>query len=97
MKGIRIYEHGGLDKLIYEDIPNPECKSGEIKVQIKATSINHLDLWVRSGIPGTQISLPIIPGSDGAGTIIYIDNKVDNLKDDCFFLRCWGFWGPSPM
>ena len=45
MKAVRIHEHGELDKLIYDDVAEPDCKSGKIKIQIKAASINHLDIW----------------------------------------------------
>jgi NADPH:quinone reductase-like Zn-dependent oxidoreductase len=66
---VRIHEHGGLDKLIFEEIPAPTVGAGDILIQIKATSLNHLDLWVRRGLPGVRFPLPIIPGVDAAGIV----------------------------
>jgi len=76
MKTIIIFENGNTDKLIYDDIPEPICSDDQIKIKIMATSINHLDLWVRKGLPGIKNKLPIIPGSDGAGIITEIGNNV---------------------
>ena len=70
MKAVRIYEHGGLDKLIYDDLPQPDCLSDKVKINIKASALNHLDIWVRNGLPGIPIPLPMILGSDGSGTIV---------------------------
>ncbi len=67
MKAVRIHKHGGTDVLIYEDIPIPEIQNNQCLVKIQAAALNHLDIWVRKGIPG--VPLPMIMGSDGAGTI----------------------------
>ncbi len=45
----------------------PEAGPGEVRVRIKAAALNHLDTWVRRGVPGFKFPLPIIPGCDGAG------------------------------
>ena len=80
MKAIRIHEHGNPNVLKYEDIPEPKCPPGKIKVSIKASSINHLDLWVRSGIPGFKTPLPMILGSDASGIIVDIGANLNNYK-----------------
>lgn len=67
MKAVRIHEHGGQDVLRWEDIEIPDIGDDQVLVNIKATAMNHLDLWVRNGIPG--VPLPIILGSDGVGII----------------------------
>ena len=67
MKAVRIHQHGGIDVLKYDDLPKPEINNSQCLIKIKATALNHLDLWVRKGIPG--IPLPMIMGSDGAGII----------------------------
>jgi len=84
MKGVRIHKHGELDKLIYDDLAEPFIEPDKIKIQIKAASINHLDIWVRIGLPRLPVPLPIILGSDGAGTIIEIGSEIDeyNVGDD---------------
>lgn len=70
MYAVRIHEHGGLDKLVYEEIPTPRPQAGEVLVNVRATSLNHLDLWVRKGLPGVTFPLPIIPGVDAAGVVV---------------------------
>ena len=78
MKAVRIYEHGDERVLIWEDIPLPEIKEDQILVKIKAAAINHLDIWIRKGIPG--ISLPMVIGSDGSGVITELGKKVDKFS-----------------
>ena len=65
MKAIRIHEDGGPDVLRYEDAPDPEPGPGEVLVRLRAASLNHLDLWVRKGLP--SVPKPRILGADGAG------------------------------
>lgn len=77
MKTVVIREHGDLDQLHLEDreIPSPGPK--EVRVQIRAAALNHLDTWVRRGVPGHTFPLPIIPGCDGAGVIDAVGPGVD--------------------
>lgn len=77
---VRIHEHGGLDKLVFEEIPAPTPGPGEVQVRVKATSLNHLDLWVRRGIPGVRFPLPIIPGVDAAGEVAQVGPGVDHVS-----------------
>ena len=77
MNAVRIHEHGGTDVLVWEEITDPAIKPDQILVQIKAAAINHLDIWVRRGIPG--ISLPMILGSDAAGIIKKVGQGVSNF------------------
>ena len=65
MKAIRIHEDGGPEVLRYEDAPDPEPKAGEILVSLRAASLNHLDIWIRKGLP--SVPKPRILGADGAG------------------------------
>jgi len=67
MKAIRFHRHGGPEELRYEEVPAPEPGPHEVLVALRAAALNHLDLFVRDGIPGVR--LPHIPGSDGAGVI----------------------------
>ena len=77
MNAVRIHEHGGTDVLVWEEITDPAIKPDHILVQIKAAAINHLDIWVRRGIPG--ISLPMILGSDAAGIIKKVGQGVSDF------------------
>jgi NADPH:quinone reductase-like Zn-dependent oxidoreductase len=65
VKAIRIHEDGGLDVLRYEEAPDPVPGDGEVLVELRAASLNHLDVWVRKGLP--SVPKPHILGSDGAG------------------------------
>ncbi len=65
MKAIRIHEDGGPEVLQYEDAPDPEPGPGEVLIQLRAASLNRLDLWVRAGLP--SVPKPRILGADGAG------------------------------
>jgi NADPH:quinone reductase-like Zn-dependent oxidoreductase len=65
VKAIRIHEDGGPEVLRYEDAPDPEPQPGEVLVQLRAASVNRLDLWVRAGLP--SVPKPRILGADGAG------------------------------
>jgi NADPH:quinone reductase-like Zn-dependent oxidoreductase len=67
MKAIRIHEDGGPEVLRYEDAPDPVPQPGEVLVRLRAASLNHLDLWVRKGLP--SVPKPRILGADGAGTL----------------------------
>jgi NADPH:quinone reductase-like Zn-dependent oxidoreductase len=65
VKAIRIHEDGGPEVLRYEDAPEPEPGPGEVLVRLRAASLNHLDLWIRKGLP--SVPKPRILGADGAG------------------------------
>ncbi len=68
MQAIRIHNHGSAEQLKLESIPKPKLQPDQVLVKIKTAALNHLDIWVREGIPG--VPLPLIMGSDGAGEII---------------------------
>ena len=68
MKAVRFHEHGGLEVLRYEDVPDPEPAPGEVLVKVRACALNHLDLWQRRGIPG--VPLPHCPGTDVSGEVV---------------------------
>ena len=67
MKAIRIHRHGDPEVLQIDELPLPSPSENEVLIRIKSAALNHLDLWVRRGVPGVQ--LPLIMGSDGAGVI----------------------------
>ncbi len=67
MKAIRIHADGGLDVLRYEDVPDPVAGEGDVLVELRAASLNHLDVWLRKGLP--SVPKPRILGADGAGVL----------------------------
>ena len=54
MKAIRFHEHGGPEVLKYEEAPDPKILANEVLVKVKACALNHLDVWVRGGVPGSN-------------------------------------------
>ncbi len=80
MKAVAIFEHGGPEVLQYVDVPEPEISEGEVLVRLKASALNHLDLFVRDGLPGLKLTFPHILGADGAGTIEVVGRKVEGVQ-----------------
>jgi NADPH:quinone reductase-like Zn-dependent oxidoreductase len=80
MKAIVFNEHGGPDVLKYVDAPTPVIAANEVLVRVKACALNHLDLWVRRGLPGIKFQFPHIPGSDIAGEVAEVGNLVSDVK-----------------
>src|ERR1700694_4995195 len=69
MRAILIREHGGTEKLERTEVPDPVAGPGEALIEVRAVALNHLDLWVRRGVPGHKFHLPMIPGAEVAGLI----------------------------
>ncbi|HEV8537984.1 MAG TPA: zinc-binding dehydrogenase [Bacteroidota bacterium] len=80
MKAVRFHEFGGTEVLRYEEAPTPTIGRGEALLSLKASALNHLDTWVRSGDRERNIPLPHIPGSDGAGIVAETGVDVKTLK-----------------
>ena len=78
MKAIRIHEDGGPEVLRYEDVPEPTPGSGDVLIRLRAASINHLDVWVRKGLP--SVPKPRILGADGAGTVEELGAGVSGFE-----------------
>lgn len=74
MKAVRIHDDGGPEVLRYEDAPDPEPARGDVLIKLHAASLNHLDVWVRKGLP--SVPKPRILGADGAGVISGTDERV---------------------
>jgi NADPH:quinone reductase-like Zn-dependent oxidoreductase len=74
MRAVRIHEDGGPEVLRYEEAPDPEPREGEVLVELRAASMNHLDVWVRKGLP--SVPKPRILGADGAGIRVDTGERV---------------------
>jgi NADPH:quinone reductase-like Zn-dependent oxidoreductase len=74
MRAVRIHEDGGPEVLRYEEAPEPEPRDGEVLVELRAASLNHLDVWVRKGLP--SVPKPRILGADGAGIRVDTGERV---------------------
>ena len=80
MKALAFNEHGGLEKLKYQDVPDPKIGPGEVLVKVRACALNHLDLFVREGIPGLKLPLPFWSGCDIAGDVAEVGADVQGVK-----------------
>jgi len=80
MKAIIFSEHGGPEVLRYAEVREPEIGATEVLVRVRACALNHLDLWVRRGMPGIRIPMPHIPGSDIAGEVSFVCEKVSGVQ-----------------
>jgi NADPH:quinone reductase-like Zn-dependent oxidoreductase len=69
--------HGGPEVMEFGEAPEPVVAAGTVVVRVGAVSLNHLDLWVRKGIPGLDLEMPHIGGSDAAGTVESIGAGVE--------------------
>ncbi|MFP4628060.1 MAG: zinc-binding dehydrogenase [Halobacteriales archaeon] len=79
MQAVRFTDHGSRAVIDYGDVPDPEPGPGEVLVDVKAGALNHLDVWVRRGLPGLDLELPHVPGSDGAGVVAEVGPDVDRF------------------
>ena len=74
MHAVRIHEDGGPEVLRYEEVADPVAGPGEVLIELRAASLNHLDLWVRKGLP--SVPKPRILGADGAGIRVDTGERV---------------------
>src|SRR6187431_220675 len=77
MLAARIHEDGGPEVIRVEEVPDPVAAPGEVLVRIRAASLNHLDVWVRKGLP--SVPKPRILGADGAGVVESLGDGVSGL------------------
>jgi zinc-binding alcohol dehydrogenase/oxidoreductase len=68
VQAIRIHEDGGPEVLRYEQAPDPVPGTGQVLIALRAASLNHLDVWIRKGLP--SVPKPRILGADGAGVVV---------------------------
>jgi len=80
LKALAFQEHGGLDKLRYQDVADPTIGAGDVLVRVRAAALNHLDLFVREGLPGLTLPLPFWTGCDIAGEVAQAGAAVNEVK-----------------
>jgi NADPH:quinone reductase-like Zn-dependent oxidoreductase len=80
MKAVRMHESGGVDKLVYDDAPDPVIAANEVLVRVKACALNHLEVWSTMMPPGTRFPKPRIAGSDVAGVIEAVGDAVAGVE-----------------
>src|SRR6476659_298945 len=80
MKASIFRQHGGPEVLEYTDVPEPVIRANEVLVEVKSCALNHLDIFIRNGMPGIEIPLPHILGSDIAGVVREVGELVTWIK-----------------
>lgn len=80
MQAVHIASHGGPEVLELVELPEPVPGPGEVLARVLAVSVNHLDLWVRRGLPGLPPHLPFVPGCDATGEILALGAGVEGLR-----------------
>ena len=78
MQAVRIHEDGGPEVLVLEEVPDPAPGPGEVLVRLRASALNHLDVWIRKGLP--SVPKPRILGADGAGVVEALGEGVDRFE-----------------
>lgn len=84
MKAVIFEQHGGPEVLMLAEVPDPQIKANQVLVEVRACALNHLDVWVRQGLPGIKIPLPHILGCDVAGVVREVGELVTwvNVGDE---------------
>ena len=80
MKALAFHEHGGLDALGYQDVADPKIGESDVLVRVRAVALNHLDLFVREGLPGLALALPFWTGCDIAGEVAQVGTAVSDVR-----------------
>jgi NADPH:quinone reductase-like Zn-dependent oxidoreductase len=78
MKAVAFAQTGGPEVLQMMDLPRPTLEDDEVLVQVKACALNHLDLYVRNGLP-TKIPMPHIGGCETTGIVVEAGKRVQGI------------------
>ncbi|WP_459193768.1 zinc-binding dehydrogenase [Halosimplex sp. J119] len=80
MHAVQFADHGDRGVVEYAERPDPSAGRGEVLVDVKAGALNHLDVWTRRGLPGVDLDLPHVPGSDAAGVVESVGEGVTRFE-----------------
>lgn len=80
MKAIVYTQHGGSEVVRMQEMPTPTIGPGDVLVRVRAAALNHIDLWVRQGLPRLHLAFPHIPGADGAGVVEAVGSAVTRVR-----------------
>lgn len=80
MKAIAITAHGGIESVQYMDVERPTLGPREVLIETQAVALNHLDIWVRNGLPGAKLGMPHVLGADGAGLVAEVGAEVSRVQ-----------------
>ena len=80
MKAVIFNQHGGPEVLQYKDTPEPKAGPNEVVIKVGASACNFNDIWARRGLPGMEMILPHISGSDVCGKVVEVGPGVATVK-----------------
>lgn len=81
MHAVQYAGHGGTDVVTYGEVSDPEVGRDEVLVDAKAAALGHVDVWTRRGLPGLDLEMPHVPGSDAAGVVRAVGPDVSQVDD----------------
>jgi len=81
MKAAAIDGHGGVEVFRVTELPEPVINDNEVLVRVRACALNHLDVWVRRGLPGLQLEMPHVLGCDISGVIEKVGRLVTTARE----------------
>ena len=80
MKSVYFERFGGPEVLTFGERPAPVAGPGEVLIRVRACAVNHLDLWVRAGLPGLEPDMPHVLGNDIVGEVAALGTGVTHLR-----------------
>lgn len=92
MKAIQVKQAGGAEQLQFVEIPIPEYGPNDVLVQLKATGVNFIDIYTRTGLY-KPIRYPFIPGKEGSGIVMSVGANVKNIRPGDRIAFCVGGTG----
>ncbi|MDB4967662.1 MAG: Alcohol dehydrogenase zinc-binding domain protein [Myxococcales bacterium] len=81
MRAVTLRSHGGPEVLTLEELPSPTAGPGQVRVRVAAVAMNHLDVWVRKGLPHLKLEYPFLLGADVAGTVDQVGAGVVGVDE----------------
>jgi NADPH:quinone reductase-like Zn-dependent oxidoreductase len=81
MLAVQFRRHGGPEVMEIGDIATPLPGPGEVQLRVRAVALNHIDLWMRRGLPSMKIALPHVPGGDACGIVSALGAGVRGIEE----------------
>jgi len=79
VKALVLHRHGGLENLeVLLDYPTPRATEGHVVIRVRASSLNHHDVFTVRGMPGIKVPLPVVIGLDMAGEIHEVGSGLES-------------------
>ncbi len=80
MKAVVYTAHGGPEVVRVQEMPSPAVGPADVLVRVRAVALNHLDIWIRKGLPRLTVAFPHIPGADVSGVVEEVGSAVTAVR-----------------